>query len=63
MIENFFAKLAAVCACLNILFKLMKIFKADEMEISKVHKPRVRVLTKRGLKMVWSLTSGERGST
>ena len=41
----------------------MQIFNADETGISKVHKPRMKVLAKRGQKMVWSLTSGERGCT
>ena len=41
----------------------MQIFNTDEMGISKVHKPRMKVLAKRGQKMVWSLTSGERGRT
>ena len=39
----------------------MQIFNADETGISKVHEPRMKVLAKRGQKMVWSLTSGERG--
>ena len=63
VVEDFYAKLAAVCARLNILSKPMQIFNADETGISKVHKPRLKVLAKRGQKMVWSLTSGERGRT
>ena len=62
-IEDFFAKLAAVCARLNILSKPMQIFNADEIGLSKVHKPRTKVIAKRGQKTVWSLTSGERGRT
>jgi len=63
VIENFFVKLASVCAHLNILSKPMQIFNADETGISKVHKPCMKVLAKRGQKMVWFLTSGERGRT
>ena len=63
VVEDFYAKLAAVCARLNILSKPMQIFNADETGISKVHKPWMKVLAKCGQKMVWSLTSGERGCT
>ena len=61
--EDFFAKLGALCACLNILSKPMLIFNADETGISKVHKQRARILARRGQKSVWELTSGERGRT
>ena len=63
IVEDFYAKLAAVCARLNVLSKPMQIFNADETGISKVHKPHMKVLAKRGQKMVWFLPSGERGRT
>ena len=63
VIEDFFAKLAAILARLNILSKPMHIYNADETGISKVHKPRTKVLAKRGVRTVWGLTSGERGRT
>lgn len=63
VIEDFFAKLGAVCVCLNILSKPMQIFNADETGLLKVHEPRTKVIAKRGQKTVWSLTSGERGRT
>ena len=44
VIEDFFAKLAAVLARLNILSKPMLIYNADETGFSKVHKPRCKVL-------------------
>ena len=57
VVENFYAKLVAVCARLNILSKPMhmQIFNADETGISKVHKPWMKVLAKRGQKMVFNL--------
>ena len=63
VIEDFFAKLAAVLARLNILSKPRLIYNADETGFSKVHKPRCKVLARRGQKTVWGLTSGERGRT
>ena len=63
VIEDFFAKLAAIYVRLNILTKPMLIFNADETGISKVHKPRMKIIAGRGQKCVWSLTSGERGRT
>ena len=62
-VEDFFAKLGALYARLNILSKPMLIYNADETGISKVHKQRTRVLARRGQKVVWELTSGERGRT
>ena len=50
IVENFYAKLAAVCARLNVLSKPMQIFNADETGISKVHKPHRKVLAKCGQK-------------
>ena len=52
-VEDFFAKLGALCARLNILSKPMLIFNADETGISKVHKQRARILARRGQKSVW----------
>ena len=63
VIEDFFAKLAAVMARLNLLSKPMYIYNADETGFSKVHKNRRKVLARRGQKTVWGITSGERGRT
>jgi len=63
VIEDFFAKLAAVLARLNLLSKPMLLYNADETGFSKVHKPRCKVLARRGQKTVWRITSGERGRT
>ena len=63
VIEDFFAKLAAVMARFNILSKPMLLYNADETGFSKVHKSRSRVLARRGQKTVWGITSGERGKT
>ena len=63
VIEDFFAKLAAVLARLNLLSKPMLIYNADETGFSKVHKNRCKVLARRGQKTVWGITSGERGKT
>lgn len=63
VIEDFFAKLAAVLARLNLLSKPMHIYNADETGFSKVHKSRRKVLARRGQKTVWGITSGERGRT
>ena len=61
-IMDFFAKLGAICACLNFLSKPMQIFNVDETGISIVHKPG-KVVTQIGRKNVWSVTSAERGKT
>ena len=61
-ISDYFAKLGAVCARLNILNKPMQIFNVDEAGISIVHKPG-KVITEIGRKNVWSLTSAEKGKT
>lgn len=63
VVDDFFAKLAAVYSQLGLLNKPTQIFNADETGISKVHSPKMKVLAKRGQKTVWSLTSGERGRT
>lgn len=61
VVEDFFAKLAAVLARLNLLSKPMLVYNADETGFLKVHKSRN--LAKRGQKTVWGVTSGERGRT
>lgn len=53
VVEDFFAKLAAVLARLNRLSKPMLVYNADETGFSKVHKSRNKVLAKRGQKTVW----------
>ena len=63
VVDDFFAKLAAVYSRLGLLNKPTQIFNADETGVSKVHSPKMKVLAKRGQKTVWSLTSGERGRT
>ena len=61
-ISDYFAKLGAVCARLNILNKPMQIFNVDETGITIVHKPG-KVITEVGQKNIWSLTSAEKGKT
>ena len=61
-ISDYFAKLGAVYARLNILKKPMQIVNIDETGISIVHKPG-KVITEVGRKNVWSLTSAEKGDT
>ena len=58
-IRDFFGKLGAICARLNLLSKPMQIFNVDETGISIVHKPR-KVVTQLGRKNVWSVTSAEK---
>ena len=48
IIEDFFAKLAAVLARLNLLSKPMLVYNADETGFTKVHKSRCKVLARRG---------------
>ena len=62
IIQDFFAKLGAVCARLNLLTKPMQIFNVDETGISIVHKPG-KVVTELGRKNVWSVTSAEKRKT
>ena len=62
IISDFFAKLGAVCAKLNLLNKPMNIFNMDETGVSVVHKGE-KVVTEMGRKNVWALTSGEKGKT
>ena len=61
-VDDFFAKLGALCACLTIISKPMQIFNIDETNISVVHKAG-KVVTQLGRKNVWSVTSAERGKT
>jgi len=61
-IRDFFGKLGAICARLNLLSKPMQIFNVDETGISIVHKPG-KVVTQLGRKNVWSVTSTEKGKT
>ena len=63
IIQDFFAKLAAVFARLNLLSKPMLIYNVDETGVSVVHKVNGKVVAEVGRKMVWSLTSGEKGRT
>lgn len=61
-IVDFFAKLAAVYARLNLFSKPMQIFNVDETGVSVVHKSG-KVVTELGRRCVWSLTSAEKGRT
>ena len=62
IIDDFFAKLGAIYARLNLLTKPMQIFNVDETGISVVHKTG-KVISQVGRKNVWSVTSGEKGKT
>ena len=55
-------KLETVYHQLDILSKPMQIFNVDETGVSVVHKPG-KVITELGRKIVWSVTSAERGKT
>ena len=59
---DYFAKLGAIYARLNILTKPVQIFNMDESGISIVHKPG-KVITEIGRKNLWSVTSAEKGKT
>ena len=50
--HDYFAKLGAPCAHLNILTKSMQIFIVDEVGVSIIHKPG-KVFTEIGQKNVW----------
>ena len=58
-IQDYFAKLTAVCARLNILSKPMQIFNIDEVGVTVVHIPG-KVITEMGRKNVWSISSAEK---
>ena len=62
IISDYFGKLAAVCAKLNVLMKPMNIFNMDEMGVTIVHKGG-KVVTEIGRRNVWAITSGEKGKT
>ena len=59
-IDDYFAKLGAIYARLNIPSKAMQIYNVDEVGVSIVHKPG-KVITEIGRKCVWSVTSAEKG--
>ena len=59
-INDYFAKLAALYARLNILTKPMQIYNMDECGISVVHTPG-KVVTELGRKNVWAISSAEKG--
>ena len=61
-VSDYFAKLGAVCAKLNLLTKPMQVYNMDETGVSIVHKPG-RVLTQLGRRNVWAITSAEKGKT
>ena len=62
IIDDFFAKLGAIYARLNLLTKPMQIFNVDKTGISVIHKTG-KVISQVGRKNVWSVTSGEKGKT
>ena len=62
IISDYFGKLAAVCAKLNVLMKPMNIFNMDETGVTIVHKGG-KVVTEIGRRNVWAITSGEKGKT
>ena len=62
IIDDFFAKMEAIYARLNLLSKPMQIYNVDETGISVVHKAG-KVITQVGRKNVWSVTSAEKGKT
>ena len=62
IIGDYFGKLAAVCAKLNLLTKPMQIYNMDETGVTVVHKPG-KVVTEVGRRNVWAVTSGEKGKT
>ena len=61
-VDTINAKLAAVCARLNILTKAMQIYNMDECGITVVHYPG-KVMTEVGRKNVWSISTAEKGKT
>ena len=61
-VDDFFAKLGALHARLNLLSKPMQIFNVDETGISVMHKTG-KVVTQIGHKNMWSITSAEKGKT
>ena len=62
-VSDYFAKLAALCAKLNLFTKPMNIYNMDETGLSTiVHNPG-RVVTELGRRNVWAITSAEKGKT
>ena len=62
IISDFFGKLAAVYAKLNLLMKPMNIFNMDETGVTIVHKGG-KVVTEIGRRNVWAITAGAKGKT
>lgn len=60
--DEFFAKLGATLARLNLLTKPMQMYNLDETGISIVHKAG-KVVCAVGRKHLWSVTSAEKGKT
>ena len=61
-ISDYFAKIGAIYARLNILTKPMQIYNMDECGISVVHTPG-KIVTELGRKTVWAISSAEKGKT
>ena len=61
-ISDFFGKLGAVYGKLNVIFKPMPIFNADETGVTIVHRPG-KVIAELGRHNVYTITSAERGKT
>ena len=59
-INDYFAKLGAIYARLNISTKAMQVYNMDKCGITIVHKPG-KVVAELGRKNVWSITSAEKG--
>ena len=59
-INDYFAKIGALYARLNLLSKPMQIYNMDECGISVVHTPS-KVITQLGRRNVWSISSAEKG--
>ena len=59
VLADYFAKLGAIYARLNILSKPMLVFNSDEFGVSVVHKPG-KAITELGRRCVWSVTSAEK---
>ena len=62
IIQDYFAKLGALYARLNIISRPMQIFNMDETGISVVHKPG-QVFSEIGRRNVSAITSAEKGKT
>ena len=62
IISDYFVKLGAVCAKLNVLMKPMNIINMYETGVTIIHKDE-KVMTEIGRRNVWAITSGEKGKT